>query len=373
LGNIFKLDGLPISVYNILQHTYSAIPYHLISSGYAFPAWHYFFEFTRRCNLRCRMCQNITFLKTVPSQDQAKGELTAEEWKNIIDQISPFSLITFTGGEPLVRTDFFEVLGYASKNTRTHYLSNGTKFDESVARNSVELAPRVIGGKGLNFLGISLDGPKEVHDRIRNQNGAFDLSTNALRELKKIRKSTRKMCPILHVTTVIQKENVDALEYLPEAVASTGCNMLNLVMETRICDLPDLGERPVSDWKETDINWPRIDRKKLENAIENLENAAKTHNVKLRWPRMPKKELLLYYENNLNIEKYTCRGPWNNLIISYCGDMYLCGLCKPGNVRNDSLTNLWNSSRSKAFRKTCAKGLFPLCPGCCSIEFNGDI
>jgi len=49
------------SLYRAATKLHTAIPYHLSSGGYAFPAWHYYLEVTRRCNLRCQMCQYINW------------------------------------------------------------------------------------------------------------------------------------------------------------------------------------------------------------------------------------------------------------------------------------------------------------------------
>src|SRR5690606_14528755 len=130
----------------------------------AFPAWHYFFEVTRRCNLRCKMCQYIEWLEGVPVVEQREGELTTEEWLNVIDQTGPFSLITCTGGEVWVRKDFSTILEHACRKRRVHFISNAVMLNEDKARFCVDLAPRRFGSRGLNFIGVSIDGTEETHD-----------------------------------------------------------------------------------------------------------------------------------------------------------------------------------------------------------------
>lgn len=161
-------------MYEFAQRMYSEIPYRFFKSGYSFPAWHYYLEVTRRCNLRCKMCQYIDWLENTPIREQMKDELSTAEWLHVIDQIPRFSLITFTGGETFVRKDFMEILTYASKKARTHFISNTTMLPEERAEAVVKLAPKRLGGIGFNFAGTSIEGPGDRHDEIRQMRGAWN-------------------------------------------------------------------------------------------------------------------------------------------------------------------------------------------------------
>ncbi len=362
---------LSIWLYDALQRMYSEAPYRAFKSGRAFPAWHYTFEVTRRCNLRCRMCQYISYLENVSGKEQREGELTTDEWLRVIDETGPFSFITFTGGEPLLRPDFFQLLAHASRKRRTHYITNATLLNEDAATDSVACAPRRLGGRGLNFIGVSLEGPGEIHDSIRQQPGAFERASAGIQTLNAARTQAGKTCPLVHITTVIQQTNIATLRHLPEVVASVGGDVLNLVTETRMHDLEGLGERPYGAFKAEDIAWPRIERKALEQALNDTEAAAHQHGVEIRWPRMPRIELLRYYEGAADVRDYTCRSPWNTLIVGRTGDVYPCWLIKIGNVREHTMKALWNAETTRRFRQACRTGLFPICPGCCFIEYVG--
>ncbi len=356
------------SLYEWAQRMYSAVPYKYMRSGYAFPAWHYYFEVTRRCNLRCKMCQYIDFLENVPTRKQMEGELSTEEWHRVIDQVQRFSLITFTGGEPFVRKDFMELLTHASSRARTHFVSNTTMLPEDRAEAVVALAPRRIGGLGFNFAGTSLEGPGDRHDEIRRLRGAFERSMSGIRMLRKHRDASGRACPMIHVTTVIQKDNVDVLHHMPAVIAGSGADVLNLVTETRMHDLPGLGEVDPASFSTTDINWPRIDPKALAEALDRTEAAARDAGIELRLPRMPRSELIAYYDTGINLRNYECRNAWNTLIIGRQGNAYPCWIVKVGNVREQSLREIWNGMVMRGFRQTCQKKLFAMCPGCCFLD-----
>ena len=358
--------------YDAAHRMYSEIPYRLSRSGRALPAWHYFLELTRRCNLRCRMCQYIHFLEEVPGAQQKEGELTTDEWKAVIRQTGRMSLLTFTGGEPLIRKDFPELLEFASCQSRTHIVTNATLLDASMAETFARLAPRRAGGRGLNFIGVSLEGPAEVHDDIRRQPGAFGKAAAGLAQLREHRNRAGKTCPMVHITSVIQAHNLDSLPLMPGIVAELGADVLNLVTETRMHDLSGLGERPPGVWKASDIDWPRIPRDALQDALGKTEEEAHRQHVELRLPRMPREELLRYYSTGVEVKHYQCRSPWNTIIVGRTGDVYPCWLLKIGNVREQSLKNMWTAGGTKAFRRACRLGLFPVCPGCCFIEYCGE-
>lgn len=355
-------------LYETAQRMYTAIPYKFFKSGYAFPPWHFYFEVTRRCNLRCKMCQYIEWLENVPIKKQMEGELATEEWLNVIGQVQKWSLVTFTGGEPFVRRDFMELLTYASSRARTHFISNTTMLPEDRCEAIVGLAPKRLGGLGFNFAGTSLEGPGERHDEIRQMKGAFERSMNGVRTLERFREKSGKQCPLVHITTVIQQRNIDVLHHMPKVAKEAGADVLNLVTETRMHELPGLGEVDPQTFSETDIQWPRIERKALAEALDKTFAAARDAGIELRLPRMPKDDILNYYESGIDLKNYECRNAWNTLVVGRQGSVYPCWIVRIGNVRENTIKEMWNNAKMRDFRQLCQRKLFAMCPGCCFLE-----
>jgi radical SAM protein with 4Fe4S-binding SPASM domain len=359
-------------LYDFAQRAYSEVPYRYLKSGYSLPAWHYFIEVTRRCNLRCKMCQYIDWLENVPVKEQREGELSTDEWLHVLGQVQRFSLVTFTGGEVFVRKDFMELLTFASRRSRTHFISNTTMLPEERAEAIVALAPRRTGGLGFNFAGTSIEGPGERHDEIRKMRGAWDKSMAGIVRLRKYRDASGKQCPHIHVTTVIQQDNIDVLHLMPKMVAEVGVDVLNLVTETRMHDLPGFGELDPSVFTTEQVDWPYIGRSPLARALDRTLDAAKDAGIEVRLPRMPRADLLDYYDGTgIDLKQYQCRNAWNTLIIGRLGEAYPCWMQPVGNVREDSLRTLWNNAAMREFRQTCQKKLFAPCPGCCFLEHRG--
>lgn len=358
-------------LYRAATKLYTWLPYHFARNGYAFPARHYYFEVTRRCNLRCQMCQYIEWLKNTPASEQRKGELTTAEWLNVIDQVQRFSLATFTGGEPFLRDDFLELLERASGRSRTHVITNAVMLNEARAKRCAELAPRKMGQTGFNFLGTSIEGPPEVHDEIRAMKGAFDKTANGLKMVAEFRDQAGKKCPMIHVTTVIQAANVDYLAQMPRIAHQLGADVLNFTLEIRTLELDGLGETNPYTYKTSDITFPSIDPEQLAKALKNTRAAAAEIGIELRMPDMPDPEIIRYYNGQMHLKNFRCGGIWTNLFIGAKGGAYPCWLQKVGNVRQKTLKQIWNGPQFRKFRAQIKKGLPNPCVGCCSLFYSG--
>ncbi len=364
--SLFSVAGL----YRLASRLHNGIPYRFFSSGYAFPAWHYFLEMTRQCNLRCDMCQYIRWLRETAPAKQAEGDLSTQQWLDVIDQTGRLSLLTFTGGEPWMRQDFAEILEYASVKRRTHYITNATMLNDERCRLSVELAPKRAGMVGLNVIGISLEGPRELHDKIVHQPGAFDKSVGAMKMLSEYKASMGKALPLFHVTVVVQKENLDSLPDLVSAVADAGGHALNLTLEWRVTDTCDVREVEPEKIDMSKVAFPRIDRMELNDALDDTLRKAREVGLDVRIPRMPREQILKYCDGGMDIEKFQCRHPWTNMNVGAQGDVFSCYLYRVGNINDDTLKALWNGERFRKLRQRFRKKVFPACQGCCELEYH---
>lgn len=125
---------------------------------------------TRTCNLKCRHCYMSSDAK------KYANELTTAEAKQFIDDLADFNVpvLLFSGGEPLIRSDFFELADYAAKKgVRPTLSTNGTLITPEVARKIKDI--------GVGYVGISLDGLREVNDKFRGKAGAFEAAMNGIK------------------------------------------------------------------------------------------------------------------------------------------------------------------------------------------------
>lgn len=122
---------------------------------------------TRRCNLKCIHCYSDSQNK------EYAGELTTREAKRVIDDLADFNIpvLLFSGGEPLLRNDLFELERYARrKGIRTVLSTNGTLINKNIT--------------DFSYVGISLDGLNSNNDKFRRTKGAFDMALRGIRNCK---------------------------------------------------------------------------------------------------------------------------------------------------------------------------------------------
>jgi MoaA/NifB/PqqE/SkfB family radical SAM enzyme len=108
---------------------------------------------TGRCNLNCRYCKW--------KDERSTLELDTDRVKNLIDQMrdAGVRLISFTGGEPLVREDMGEIIRHVKRHGLVCKLNS----------NGMHVPQRIEDLRGLDLLQISVDGPPDVQDRLRGK------------------------------------------------------------------------------------------------------------------------------------------------------------------------------------------------------------
>ena len=130
---------------------------------------------TNRCNLRCKHCY-------INAEDiDYSNELTHDEAREFIRDLAAMRapVLLFSGGEPLLRKDLFELGRYAvDMGLRAVISSNGTLIDDEMAQK-IKMA-------GFQYVGISIDGAPETHDDFRNKKGAFDEALRGVKACQKI-------------------------------------------------------------------------------------------------------------------------------------------------------------------------------------------
>ncbi|MCB9481172.1 MAG: 12,18-didecarboxysiroheme deacetylase [Desulfobacteraceae bacterium] len=129
---------------------------------------------TRRCNLNCIHCY------AQAKNEEFKDELTTDQGKALLDDLADFGVpvVLFSGGEPLMRKDLPILAEYAvSKGMRAVISTNGTLITEEKAKELKKI--------GLSYVGISLDGMKEVNDKFRGLEGSYEMALKGIENCKK--------------------------------------------------------------------------------------------------------------------------------------------------------------------------------------------
>ena len=124
----------------------------------------------RRCNLACKHCYATS------ADIDFDGELSTAEVFAVMDDLRAFgvSVLILSGGEPLLRPDIFEISQRAKEmGFYVGLSSNGTLINNT----NIDDIKRI----GYDYVGVSLDGMRDTHDRFRRKQGAFDESIHGIR------------------------------------------------------------------------------------------------------------------------------------------------------------------------------------------------
>ncbi len=189
---------------------------------------------TDKCNLRCSYCY-INYNK--------EKEMNTEQIKNMLNEFAKLGtqIYGIAGGEPLVRDDIFEIIKHAK--------SLGLMV--TLATNGILIPEHIDEMHNIDNLIISLDGPKEIHDKLRGK-GTFDKVVEAINLLNnKGIKAT--------VNAVITKYNFEYIDFLVEFAKKHDVNLMF---------------QPVVEIKDNSKS-DALDNKELLNVIEKIKKLKK--------------------------------------------------------------------------------------------------
>lgn len=305
-----------------------------------------------RCNYRCTMCD-------LPQRDrelQAKGlrELDTAQMKKILDDFALLgtSGIGFTGGEPLLRTDIFELLSYAkARGMISHLNTNGFFLDE-------ENAHRIVEAK-VDSINISLDGARPgTHDRIRGSSGAFGRAVDGIGRLIAARKKAGALLRIKTVA-VISEDNVDEVEDMVTLARDLKVDCIEFI--PRQTFLSTGGEAARVD----PVFLGKIDAM-TRGLLDGTPKGVKIENSAAH--------LRLFNRSFRNVDSpLRCFAGYNSLAVDCYGEIYPCvpwynWRHAVGNIARQDLRRFWFSAEYNRVRKEIAG-----CRKCylnCQAELN---
>lgn len=286
------------------------------------------FQITKNCNLRCPFCGQWGGKGFFAS---ANGEaLKLEEWLGIANELktmSPLPKIILWGGEPLVCPFFDELAEKLFEMGFTlQLITNGTLIDRNidVIRNYFE---RVY---------VSVDGLRELHDSIRG-NGTFDTVRKNILMLES------KKVTIMTVAT-------PSLDIVPFAKEFSDYKIL---LQTMIA----LSEAEAEDYKA----W--LEESFAEKATE-IDSWC-MQGFEPSFSDLPKNVIFMGHGRNAKNE--FCLSPFRHIHISWNGSLLYCTDFydfSAGNVRDDSVINIFNNERSEKFRQEVLSGGCVTCSHC---------
>jgi len=169
-------------------------------------------NFTNRCNLNCLHCHQDS------SPTSSGSELTTSQAFKVIDNMSDagVAILTFSGGEPLLRRDLYEAIKRANDNGMLCTIaSNGTLITPRVAKKLAKV--------GIKRVEIGLDGARaETHDFLRNKPGSFEATIEGIRNCAAVGFDE------LAITMTLHSKNINELEETMDLAEKLGATRFYL-------------------------------------------------------------------------------------------------------------------------------------------------
>jgi radical SAM protein with 4Fe4S-binding SPASM domain len=314
------------------------------------PVW----EMTAACNLHCIHCHTS-------GGNSAIDELTTDEAKRLLDQLADireFRMMAFTGGEPLVRRDLFELLAYSQALGFTNTMAtNATLIDDKVAQR--------LRRYGVVIAAVSLDGvDAATHDSVRGSPGAFEAALQGMRAL-------RRAGILLHINITAMEYNMDQMKQLMTLVDELGTGILLMYQLV-----------PVGRGR--DIQEAALDLGANERLIRFMAKAQRTNKAIMEPVAGPQYWPFLLKQNGITNGAFLrlaemvfhgCSAGRGFVYIKPNGEVWPCPFVEVscGNVRQTPFSTIWTTStvfkdlreREKRLKGRCGNCQYRrLCGGC---------
>ena len=180
-----------------------------------------------RCNMHCSFCCYAAM------DARNSSNIMPSDWGNTFKRAKSLLHLTITGGEPFLRKDLTEIISEIINNSgvpRVSIKSNGFYL-----KRIKEYIPKLIERhKNTEFtLSISLDGPKDIHDKVREFKGAYDKVVETVHTMESYRKEKNFF---LRLASVLTTETKD---FLPELLNQTDKWPIDFHEVILVRDIPD--------------------------------------------------------------------------------------------------------------------------------------
>ncbi|MFZ1518634.1 MAG: radical SAM protein [Ignavibacteriaceae bacterium] len=303
-----------------------------------------------RCNCRCVMCD-------IWKGNNNIQQLEESDISELMDSLKRLNTkcVVMSGGEALMHPNFFRLCEIIkSKSISIIILSTGLLL-KKYSKEIIDWSDEVI---------VSLDGSRDVHNRIRNIPNAFEKLKEGVYELKNLKNKFR-----VTGRSVIQKENFKDMPNIVNAAHEIGLNQISFLtadVTTDAFNRPELWDNQRTGEVKLSID----ELTEFKNVIESLIKTHSSDFEKKYIAESPEKlrRFYNYYAAHHDLVEFPiikCNAPWVSAVIEADGSVRPCFFHpKIGNIKDSSLISIINSDNSISFRKNLDIATNPICKKC---------
>lgn len=362
------------NLYKDITQVYTVVPKKFDRKGRALPPLRVAIVITHYCNLRCEFCMVVSPENLERARVMQPNVLTLDQIKSIADQLPRYSVVTITGGEPTVRYDFMDIIRHISRKHKGHFVTNGTVLNDEKLSEVISLGASNLLASGLMSVGVSIEGPEELHDHIAKVKGAYKKTVHTIQHLGEEKRKQKKKFPIVDLKVVITDENIDSLIDIYKLAADAQADLVSYqVVNNQPSSYGIEGSGDSKAHMKVPAPVRMIDPVKLREVCSELtalSDQAKTTKVRFN-PIMPVDDIVDHYQNTPDLEHFTCNVVWSTMHIGPYGDVFPCYSYNMGNIKKNTLMEIWNGDKYRKFRQQLRQaGIFRGCIGCCMISYK---
>ena len=306
-----------------------------------------------RCNCRCVMC-DIWRIRQTREITERDLELHLASFREL-----KVKWIVFSGGEPLMHSD----LGSLSRMCRAEGMRSTLLTAGLLLEKHAEMIV-----ESMDDIIVSIDGPPEIHDRIRGVHDAYRRLHRGIQRLRAL----RPQIPISGRCT-IQKENYRELRNTVRTAHELNLNCLSFLAADTTSDAFN---RP-NGWtheRRTTVTLDEVEADLLDVEIEALirECGKEIESGFVVESPFKLRRIALHFRAQLGQEQATaprCNAPWVSAVVESDGAVRPCFFHRPiGNIHERPFADILNSPEAVEFRRHLNIPKDPICRNCvCSL------
>jgi MoaA/NifB/PqqE/SkfB family radical SAM enzyme len=334
---------------------------------------------TNNCNLRCQMCAQWStegYIRNAEHRTSRSGRMASfDALLKTVDEIAYFgSIMLIRGGEALLYPGLLDLIAYAKDRGIVLLLeSNGV-----LLRNFAEALVKL----RLDWLGISVDGPREIHDLVRGVKGTFESMREGLEELTR---QEERYGHAVHrsITCTLSADNYLKLGEMPAVARSLGFKNITIVPYYYFPDSVGLAYEDLMREKFAceAYSWRGFHHEA--SGVDPDLFLEQLHAFKARlgdltsdpYMELTDEEYRTWYaSSDKTVKRSDCSNIWGLLDVQPDGNVNFCVDFPDyviGNIEQNSLYDLWHSERAKKFREPRVGAEMPVCYRCGAKYMGG--